>query len=427
MAQTQKQEKFEHVLVGHDSKGNFSLFYKNERDEAIALPFDTTQALKKEGLLSIDFKRGILENFLSNFKKQFAQPTLQRIFTVPFSNISESIKKLSSLIEKGDYESRQTLGKFMVLDDFPPENGKMKLTTRDINWEEMNKIGVSLAYLMSSGELSKLLSGNKSSVLSISIPYGEDSIHTQARLYLKNSDNGYVPGLIPIRHSVELDKPYMGHTFSEEEKSRLLETGHLGCPFIKKDENGNEQRFLVSIDWETNTLSSVPQSRIFIPERLGERVLSPTEQSNLRDGRSIRVEMINKEGKPYVANVQYDANKRELVFSFDKNEIKEQQRITRPDEIQTLCKHLLSQDEKEKLIKGEQVFITGMIDKSGKEFDAFVIWDKESRRVRYSSKGFDENGKSLVRRKKETQLQKKEQKVSPPAPEKSKKTLKRRM
>jgi hypothetical protein len=58
---------------------------------------------------------------------------------------------------------------------------------------------------------------------------GETAICTDIRfLFRKQQDGSFVPVVHPIRHMPDLERPYFGVTFSEEDKKNLLINGNLG-------------------------------------------------------------------------------------------------------------------------------------------------------------------------------------------------------
>lgn len=403
--QEHKDKKFEKVLVARDDKtGQYSLFSQGEDNLLHLIPFNEKDDIKENGsILSFDSRRNFLENFLVNFRKQYKDPTLLKVFTVPIGSISKGINNISQWLEKNDYQSKEELGKRMVLNDgFYPNTEKPVINASHIDWESLNKMGVSMEYLMNTGELTKLLNMEKTSLLSVGIPFNGELHYTEARLYLKRNGDKLTVGTIPLRKEVDLKKPFMGHEFTVDQKERLIKEGHLGEPLVLKDKDGNLQTYLVSVDYETNTLSAIHQERVYIPERIGERILTDTEREQLREGKSLLLnDLIDKTGKTYSATVTYDANERKLGFSYPKNSLKasvQQERKTAQEmisETTSLCGHQLTEEEKKRLINGEKVLFKDLqSSKKGvnSKFDAYVSFSTEKNRFIYD---FVKQGKTV--------------------------------
>ena len=98
-----------------------------------------------------------------------------------------------------------------------------------INWEELSKFGLSRDYLQQKGLLDQMLRGYKTNqVVPITMNFGSAALRTDARLSFQQSARGdVVLGIHGIRQKPELDRPYYGHIFSDEDTRNLLETGHL--------------------------------------------------------------------------------------------------------------------------------------------------------------------------------------------------------
>ena len=100
-----------------------------------------------------------------------------------------------------------------------------------INWEQLKNYGLSREYLVERGLLDQMLRGYKTNQLvPISMNFGSAVLRTDARLSLQQSVGGpIVLGIHGIRQKPELDRPYFGHIFSDEDKEEPAGDGQHGA------------------------------------------------------------------------------------------------------------------------------------------------------------------------------------------------------
>lgn len=169
-----------------------------------------------------------------------------------------------------------------------------------INWEELKKYGLSREYLQERGLLDQMLRGYKTNqVVPISMNFGSAVLRTDARLSLQQSVGGpIVLGIHGIRQKPELDRPYFGHIFSEEDKKNLLETGNMGRVVELKGRGGEYIPSFVSIDKLTNEVVAMRAENVFIPKEIKGVKLTEQEQNDLREGKKVFIEgMISNNGR----------------------------------------------------------------------------------------------------------------------------------
>ena len=97
--------------------------------------------------------------------------------------------------------------------------------------------------------------------------FGSAVLRTDARLSFQQSVGGpIVLGIHGIRQKPELDRPYFGHIFSDEDKKNLLETGNMGRVVELKGRNGEYIPSFVSIDKLTNEVVAMRVGKCVHPE-----------------------------------------------------------------------------------------------------------------------------------------------------------------
>lgn len=364
------------VVSGIDDKGNL------KTTEAIAA--------NQAAFLKFNNKDGLLKNFMTNFLKQFNNPTHFGLYKVVASNVEQSVDNLRTMLQSREKpESKQQLTEIGVsFDDYLPK--KKNATVIDeskINWKQLDDLGLTRERLEQSGELEKMLSWQKSNLVTIAVPIGDTTIYTEARLAFRTDNSGNIGLAIhPLRKEPQLDFPYMGYKFSPEEKEQLLTTGNLGKTIEVTPKNGNPFSAYVSIDPQTNEIIALRADRVNVPKEIKGVTLSDTQYKDLVEGKAVKVEgMTAKSGKSFNATLQVNAEKKGIEFIFDNNRgFKERQQQTQQQGApHKLCGLELSEKQREALDSGRTLYLKNMVDKEGNSFNAYVRMDKEQNRPRF--------------------------------------------
>lgn len=360
------------VVSGIDDKGNL------KTTEAIAA--------NQAAFLKFNNKDGLLKNFMTNFLKQFNNPTRFGLYKIVANNVEQSVDNLRTMLESRDKpENKQQLTEIGVSfnDYLPKKKNATVIDESKIDWKQLDNLGLTRERLEQSGELEKMLSWQKSNLVTIAVPIGDTTIYTEARLAFRTDDSGNVGLAIhPLRKEPQLDFPYMGYKFSPEEKKQLLSTGNLGKTIEVKPKNGEPFSAYVSIDPQTNEIIALRADRVNIPKEIKGVTLSDAQYKDLVEGKAVKVEgMTAKSGKSFNATLQVNAEKKGIEFVFDKKQgLKEGQRQGAPHK---LCGLELSEKQREALDSGRTVYLKNMVDKEGKSFNAYVRIDKEQNRPRF--------------------------------------------
>lgn len=364
------------VVLGIDDKGNL------KTTEAIAA--------NQAAFLKFNKKDGLLKNFMSNFLRQFNDPSRFGLYKVLANNVEQGVDNLRTMLQSREKpESKQQLTEIGVsFDDYLPK--KKNATVIDelkIDWKQLDNLGLTRERLKQSGELEKMLSWQKSNLVTIAVPIGDTTIYTEARLAFRTDDNGNVGLAIhPLRKEPQLDFPYMGYKFSPEEKEQLLTTGNLGKTIEVTPKNGNPFSAYVSIDPQTNEIVALRADRVNIPKEIKGVILSDAQYKELVEGKAVKVEgMTAKSGKTFNATLQVNAERKGIEFIFDNNRgFKERQQQTQQQGVPyKLCGLELSEKQREALDGGRMLYLKNMVDKQGQPFNAYVRMDKEQNRPRF--------------------------------------------
>lgn len=319
-----------------------------------------------------------------------------------------------------------------------------------IDWKALEKIGVSKASLEQQGLLDSMLKGYKTSKLvPLTLTLESATVRMDARLSLVPMQNGQVGlGIHGIRKEPQLERPYFGHIFTEEDKKNLRESGSMGRVAELNLRGGTVEPCLISIDKSTNELVAVRQEHVYIQDEVRGVRLTPDEIQTLKNGGQVFVDgMISNKGTEFSATLQYSAERRGLEFIFPKDQVFNQQSLggvqLSPTQIKMLseghtilvedmkrrnsnesfssfvtidkvtgrpnytrhnpetgeiyipkeiCNVQLTHEDKEQLRKGQPVYLENMINRKGEEFSAFVRLNMTTGNPQYSRTpdGFNE-------------------------------------
>ena len=366
------------VVSSIDDKGNL------KTTEAIAA--------NQAAFLKFNSKDGLLKNFMTNFLKQFNEPSRFGLYKVVASNVEQGVDNLRTLLQSREKdESKQQLTEMGVPfeDYFPQKKNATAIDESKIDWKQLEHLGLSRERLEQSGELEKMLSWQKSNLVTIAIPIGDTTIYTDARLAFRTNEQGDIGLAIhPLRKEPQLDFSYMGYKFSPEEKEQLLTTGNLGKTIEVTPKNGEPFSAYVSIDPQTNEIIALRADRVNIPKEIKGVTLSDAQYKNLVEGKAVKVEgMTAKSGKSFNATLQVNAERKGIEFIFGDNkslrERQEHKQTQQQGVPHKLCGLELSDKQREALDSGRTLYLKNMVDKEGNSFNAYVRMDKEQNRPRF--------------------------------------------
>ena len=364
------------VISSVDDKGNL------KSTEAIAA--------NQAAFLKFNNKDGLLKNFMTNFLKQFNNPTHFGLYKVLSNNVEQDVDNLRTMLQSREKsESKQQLAEMGVpFEDYlPRQKNATAIDSEKVDWKMLDDLGLSRERLEQSRELEKMLNWQKSNLITITVPIGDTIIHTEARLAFRTDDNGNIGLAIhPLRKEPQLDFPYMGYKFSPEEKEQLLITGNLGKTIEVTPKNAEPFSAYVSIDPQTNEIIALRADRVNIPKEIKGVSLSDVQYKDLVEGKAVKVEgMTAKSGKTFNAVLQVNAERKGIEFIFEnKQGLKERQQHKQQQGVpHKLCGLELSDKQREALDSGRTLYLKNMVDKQGQPFNAYVRMDKEQNRPRF--------------------------------------------
>lgn len=366
----EKNESKLRAVKGFDENGKLQTELPNEANAA--------------SFLKIDKYGNPLENFFSNFHRQYQNPTEFRFFRVPADLVEKTAVVFDQMLQNPEVPSnKETLGKHEVKpEQYLQKEEKQGKTANlidesKVDWTQLEKLGVSKDFLKNTKNLEPMLNFQKSpDLIPITLKTDNITIHTDARLAFRPDEDGnFKVAVHAVRSKPELDRPYFGVALTDEDKNNLLQTGNAGRILHPQYKEGETTPVFLSIDKLTNELVAARADKINIPEEIKGAKLNENKRNELAEGRAVFVEgMTARSGKEFSAWLQVDADKRGIGFRFDarheqNQNVNDQRQVRIPD---SLLEKELTEEQKQKLGKRETIYVTGMKDQEGQEFNAYV-------------------------------------------------------
>lgn len=349
--------------------------------------------------LKVDKQGNALENFLKNFFNQLKDPTRFSFFKVAPEDTERTVKIIQENIKNSTPAADEMLDKIRIepkdlkvenpkestIQEQKPDTNKYFIDPNKINWDDLKNLGITKEQFEKSKALEPMLRGYKSpSTFPIEANFGSMVMKTDARLSFRpDSEGNVVLAIHGIRKEPELDRPFFGHQFTDEDKKNLRETGNMGrIVDVKNYRTGELVPSFISIDKQTNELVSMKASSLKLPDEIKGVKLDEKQKAALMEGKAVFLEnMISAKNKPFSAFVQVNAEKRSLEFIFPEKEQKQtqqqgqQQRNDQPEGVRipkSLAGVELSDKQQADLRADKTIYVKGLKDKEGQEYNAYV-------------------------------------------------------
>ena len=329
-------------------------------------------SVKADTLDSPEVKQAI-EDLAAGKQTKAVEDFLKKYEIVPRDKENQSINNQNQeeMAKKNETQQQATQGD-------GTQQPKYRYNESMINWEELKNFGLSREYLMERGLLDQMLRGYKTNqVVPISMNFGSAVLRTDARLSFQQSVGGpIVLGIHGIRQKPELERPYFGHIFSEEDKKNLVETGNMGRVVELKGRNGEYIPSFISIDKLTNEVVAMRAENAYIPQEIKGVKLTDQEINDLREGKKVFIEgMISNNGKEFDAHIQVNAERRGIEYIFENDKLFNRQSLGGVE---------LTKQQIEDLNAGKAIFVEGMERKDGELFSSYVKLDEATGRPSYT-------------------------------------------
>ncbi|WP_199117798.1 DUF3945 domain-containing protein [Pedobacter sp. ASV28] len=365
----------------------------------------------QEQFMKVDRGGDLFSNFFSNFIRQLKNPTNFSFFRVPASVAIEAAEKMQQHLKSPTPEGEKLMRQHEVKADAvknnkqenkndmetthtPPETGEFRYRPEQIDWETMNNLGLSKEKLEKWKVLEPLLKGYKTNELyPVSVNLESAIIRMDARISLQPNGEGKVVAAIHgIRKAPNLDFAFFGHEFSKEDKENLLKTRNMGRVVDLIHPKTNEvMPSIISVDKLTNELIALQTKYMKIPDEIKGVALSEEQKQTLMEGKPVYLEgMLSKKGEPFDTLVQFNADKRFVEFMFDRTGPNAHSQESGQNQSGELSRSFrgkeLDDNQYQQLKEGQTVYLSGLKDKKGSEYQGYITLNKETNKVEFAFK-----------------------------------------
>lgn len=339
-----KQEK--DVLIVRDEKtGEIGVVAGLGKDGNPKL--SPPKAENKSDFMLFNKHDDMLESFFKNFYRQTKEPHRFGFYRVAAENVEHVIDVFKEMLKnpetnkemlaphkvdtekyQNEVKEEQVKTEPEVKPEEPKETPQQEKKSEEkqsykpidetrIDWAKMKEnYGIDRDALEASGDLKRMLNYGKSSLITVTPNFGGERFEIEARLSLKEMPDGSI-GIVPhpMRKEPKLEEEFKGHTFTDEDKAALKNTGNMGRVVDLVDKSTGEIiPSYISIDRQTNNIESIAVKDVFIPKKIGNTPISKQESEEMRAGRGVRKQIELANGKKFTTTLQVNADHRGVEF-----------------------------------------------------------------------------------------------------------------
>lgn len=337
-----------------------------------------------------------LEAFTANFMRQAKNPTTFGIFKMSAEDYEALGEPMAEMLNDPE-TNKAMLDKYRV--EMKTPTAKIQPVDPDkINWAAVEQQwGITREDLEKTGALQQMKYHHKSPQLHKVNDPDNPGEKIEARLSFRTNPDGTF-SLIPhfVKEKPQLDQPFRGYTFTEEDKEALARTGNLGKVVELADpKTGELQKCLVSVDKLTNEIECVTVKEAFIKPKVANIDLSMDDINYLKTGALIPKQYVElPNGQKFYADLQYNASKRDVAFVNSNlykelNEQLQPERALRdnwhdengnPKRLHKWFDIPLDKAKQDAYLAGEKVYVGELKDSRGNTFSAYLQYDPKERK-----------------------------------------------
>nr|WP_288835578.1 DUF3945 domain-containing protein [uncultured Flavobacterium sp.] len=381
-----KKKKIE-AVKGIEKNGKLQTVAANKKNES--------------QFMHVDKHGDLFSNFFSNFLDQLKNPTHFTFFKVSAHDAINVANKMQKEVDNPTKSGEKQFTEHEIKNDYKQKNKNIMETTQSttetseyrfnleqIDWNAMSNLGLSKERLEKMKLLDPLLKGYKTNELvPISLDLGTSITRMDARLSLQTRDDGQVVVVIHgIRKEPQFHFPFFGHEFTKEDKENLLKTGNMGRVVdLTNPKTGETIPSIISVDRLTKELIALRTDRIKIQDEIKGVKLDEQQKQILMEGKPLYLEgMISKKGESFNASVQFNADKCYVEFLFDRATNNKQSQTQQQDVPRVFRGKELDEQQYQKFKEGQTVYVSGLVDKKGKEYQGYITFNKETAKTDFS-------------------------------------------
>ena len=175
-------------------------------------------------------------------------------------------------------------------------------------------LGLNLAELTGSGQLQKLLSGEKTDLLPMQVAgkEGQEPVKFEGKMVLHREADGTATLKMELpQEKLVIPNEIGGQPFTPEQRQRLETEGNAGLIRGLKDEQGREFNGYVAVDKAMNKVVVLPESKVTLHDTVAGVKLTPEQSHDLREGKVVALTNMasGNGGQKFDGTVQVNAAK----------------------------------------------------------------------------------------------------------------------
>ncbi len=175
-------------------------------------------------------------------------------------------------------------------------------------------LGLNLAELTGSGQLQKLLSGEKTDLLPMQVAgkEGQEPVKFEGKMVLHREADGTATLKMELpQEKLVIPNEIGGQPFTPEQRQRLETEGNAGLIRGLKDEQGREFNGYVAVDKAMNKVVVLPEDKVTLHDIVAGVKLTPEQSHDLREGKVVALANMasGNGGQKFDGTVQVNAAK----------------------------------------------------------------------------------------------------------------------
>ena len=175
-------------------------------------------------------------------------------------------------------------------------------------------LGLNLKELAGSGQLQKLLSGEKTDLLPMQVAgkEGQEPVKFEGKMVLHREVDGTATLKMELpQEKLVIPNEIGGQPFTPEQRQRLETEGNAGLVRGLKDEQGQEFNGYVAVDKAMNKVVVLPEDKVTLHDTVAGVKLTPEQRHDLREGKVVALANMasGNGGQKFDGTVQVNAAK----------------------------------------------------------------------------------------------------------------------
>ena len=195
-----------------------------------------------------------------------------------------------------------------------PASSAVLFKADEVPQKVLASLGLNLAELTGSGQLQKLLSGEKTDLLPMQVAgkEGQEPVKFEGKMVLHREADGTATLKMELpQEKLVIPNEIGGQPFTPEQRQRLETEGNAGLIRGLKDEQGREFNGYVAVDKAMNKVVVLPESKVTLHDTVAGVKLTPEQSHDLREGKVVALANMasGNGGQKFDGTVQVNAAK----------------------------------------------------------------------------------------------------------------------